>query len=64
MFTSVFVLFFAVGSVTAFRKPSPAVTTLATFNTALVPFYPGLGDNGGPELEARLSLLIKEVIIL
>ena len=35
-------------------------TTLATFNTALVPFY-GAPNPNGPQLEERLSLLIEEV---
>ena len=35
-------------------------TTLATFNTALNPFY-GVPNPNGPQLKERLSLLIEEV---
>lgn len=36
-------------------------TTLGTFNTGLVPFYPGLGPDGDPEIEERVALLIEQV---
>jgi hypothetical protein len=46
-------------AVTAGRKKYLAKTTsLATFNAALVPFFPGAI---GPEIENRTELLMEEV---
>lgn len=39
----------------------PTKTTLGTFNTGLVPFYPGLDPDGDPEIEERVALLIEQV---
>ena len=44
--------------VTARRGGCQATTTLATFNAAFVPFYPGVN---GSEIEERISLLIEQV---
>ena len=44
--------------VTAIRKKCPARTSLATFNAAFVPFFPGVN---GPEIEERTQLLIQQV---
>ena len=41
------------------RCPHSQTTTLATFNAAFVPFYPG--NAGQPEFEERTALLIQQV---
>ena len=41
------------------RCPRSQTTTLATFNAAFVPFYPG--NAGQPEFEERTALLIQQV---
>lgn len=57
--TALFLAFFLLAEeVTARRKKCPAKTSLATFNAAFVPFYPGAG---GPEIEQRTELLIQQV---
>ena len=49
-----------IGGVAA-RICAPAQTTLATFNPAIIAFYPGL--RGQPDIEDRASLLIQQVPI-
>ena len=49
-----------IGSVAAHTCAAPAQTTLATFNSALIAFYPGL--RGQPDIEDRASLLIQQVL--
>ena len=48
--------------VEASRQPCQATSTLATFNAALIPSYPG--SNGDPEIEERASLLIEQVVLV
>jgi hypothetical protein len=57
-YTFVFLLSALLLTVAAGRKKCPAKTSLATFNAALVPFFPGAI---GPEIENRTELLIEEV---
>ncbi len=61
LLTVFIIIFLAAGAVTArvARGRCPARTTLATFNGAFNPFYPGV--NGNPEVEERVALLVEQV---
>lgn len=43
------------------RLSCPSKTTLATFNTGFVLFYPGTDGSVNPELDERVQLLIEQV---